>query len=312
MSDRQEKYFQFPLFLMRPLLSDPLETLNNIFIFGFFRYAYSIQLTKDQIADRVIYAWVNNKLTVKLRKILIDYEYDGRIVKYVDYNGFGSLDREYNPEDQREQLLELFNENDRLFNLSYEYARIETAIYNLKAFYECPVYETIREYESWYNGLTVPDKEPFPQINISLLIDYIQNKHTDYDFIQLAAFIGINSIIGKAQYKRTNKAHIVARMLGYKSKNHLPAGPLPLFEKYMKRYQFDRLKTTLQLFWNLLFESRGIHGYYIGNAGKIDLVSLKVAVKGKQLINKKAELKEKEKQAEALARQRIKTELTTP
>lgn len=262
--DRQEKYFQFPLFMMGTLLTNPQRTLNHILTYGFFRYAFSIQLAMDKVADRVIYVWVNNKLNTKLRRILDEYGNTERLIKQVDYRGFGDIDNKYNPEEQREQLMEIFKENNQLYDQCYEFAQIETALHNLKKFYDCEILDSVHNSVPWYRGLTIPDKEPFPQISIPRLMDFLTNRHSDTDLIELACYIGITSIIGKSKYKRMTKDHILCRMLGYSSPKYKSKKMPEIYHHLMLRRNFDKLKSQLEFKWHLLFFSKFTHGFFVG------------------------------------------------
>jgi hypothetical protein len=301
MDDRQEKYFQFPLFLLRDLLDDPGETLTKIAVFGFFRYAASLRLQIDQVAKRVIYSYntrgpMDPQITKKLK--VSDIEKDE------DYRGFynGSFD----PPEQVYELIEILNSDQGLFSDAYRHAQIETARYNLKSFYNISFLKNIHDSENWYRGLTIPDREPFPQISIPLLLEYLTNDRDQFSLLQLAAFIGINSILGRADYKKTNKAFIVARMFGYKSPKEVPAITPPLYDWSLNRYHFDSLKTALQVKWKIHFESKSVYsGYYIARAGKISLLDLKVKIKTSQLKSKAAHLKEEERKAEVEAQKKL-------
>lgn len=295
----QIKYFQFPLFLMKPMATNPGKTLENIFFYGLFRYADGLQVDTDKIAERVIYSWnTDANMAQELRELLEESGFS----KDEDYRGF--VGGQFEPTDQIIELNDLRTWNEELYLLTERHAKIETAVYNIGKVFNTQITRAWEKWE-WYNNLTVPDREPFPQINIELLLKYIHGYGDQYNILQLAAFIGITSILGKAAYKRTNKAFIVARMLGYKSPQQLPVKKPPLYLKYTTRYHFDRLKILLQLNWNLHFESKGIKGYYIGNAGKIDMVDLKVEVKKHQYKARIMELKAKEAEAEKEARKKF-------
>ncbi len=306
MEDRQEKYFQFPLFMIRGLLYDPKGTLENIFHYGFFRYAFdTLKISDETTAQRCIYHWnqQNNKLDRKLRKMLEDHGF----TIDEDYRGFWK--GKFNPLalGQEDELLDLFQKDSELYRLCLHHARIETAIYNLGTAYTCHSYlEGIRQHEDDWRSLDIPDREPFPQISIKLLLNYIDTDPDEFSLYQLAANIAINSILGKAKYKKTNKAFIVARMLGYKSPKHLPEVPPPPFEYWMNRYHFDRLKAALQANWKLYFISKGIYGgQYVAQANRINLVDFMVAIKTKFITKKIQNLKKREALAEAEAEKRI-------
>ena len=308
MEDRKERYFQFPLLMIRPLLDDPKGTLERIFQYGFFRYAFdTLKISDETTAQRCIYHWnqQNNKLDRKLRKMLEDYGF----TIDEDYRGFWK--GKFNPLalGQEDELLDLFQKDPKLYRLCLHHARIETAIYNLGSAYTCHSYlEDIRQHEDYWRSFNrdIPEKEPFPQISIGLLLKYMDSEPDEFSLYQLAAFIGITSILGTARYKKTNKAFIVARMLGYKSPKHLPEVPPPPYEYWLNRYHFDRLKAVLQTNWNLYFQSKGIYGgQYVAPAGKIELVDFKVAIKQKFIAKKLQNLKQQEAQAEAEAERRI-------
>lgn len=149
-----------------------------------------------------------------------------------------------------------------------------------------------------------PHNDPQPSINTSLLFDFRDKDKTEFEIAQLLAYIAIRSILGKRQYVKTNKAHIVSRMFGYASVNHLPVnfhGAIEaLFKKYSNRYHIDKVLQALELNWYVLTYSRNLRGLYVAMNDKIELEALIFAAEGKKrkilienLNTKKREAREK-------------------
>lgn len=269
MNDRQEKFFSFPLFLIRPLMDQPRSTLLNIFHYGFYRYAIGITLDKERIANRLIYSYyTDGPIDYDLINKLIEYEDNGQISKDEDYRGFDG-NGNFNS-CHLDDFLRLLNDDKELLSLAYRHAQIETALYNLKTYYNTTIYDGIRKEESWFNFLTIPDKEPFPQISIKILVSYLNGDYSEGSLKQLAAYIAIGSILGKSNYKSTNKEFIAARMIGYKSPKLIPPKQRPTVEKITNRYHFERLRDLLELNWNFRFYSvLGMKGFYVGESSHL-------------------------------------------
>ena len=135
--------------------------------------------------------------------------------------------------------------------------------------------------------------EPMPMINIKHLLDYIGRDKSEKEKAQLAAYIAIRSIIGKRQYCKTNKLHIIARMFGYASYKIIPElitqATKELMTKYSNRYHYEKTLQELELNWHVVTYGYHVHGLYVGVNVSLDTLSL--AAETRKRKNKLAKLK---------------------
>lgn len=141
---------------------------------------------------------------------------------------------------------------------------------------------------------------PNASVNISKLLEFQKGK-TEFELMAFCFYCAIRSMIGtKAYYKGTDDNWIL-RAFGYSSKEDFN-NPLPTQEptskekelrvKYSNRYWLDKIKSTLQDDWNLVYLSTNqyirIRGFY---------VSLKMNYEQLAVIAKDKNEKYKSKQA---------------
>jgi hypothetical protein len=103
----------------------------------------------------------------------------------------------------------------------------------------------------------------------------------------------------------TNKDLILARMFGYPS--HIQMGQcqmkpavMEIFDRYNKRYHYERLIQDLTLNWKVLFYSNKTHGIFIST--KMDIQQLALAAERKK---RKKELERLKKQKEEAREQAL-------
>jgi hypothetical protein len=220
-----------------------------------------------------------------------------------DYNGFSAS--EFNPETAIGQITELFDTDPDFKEKAIEFYQIRQAYSFLSIngnFDNCLKHG--KEIER-----TIPDHEPYPNVNIKKLFEYRDENKTEFDLMQFACYIGIHSILGKKPYCRTNKEHILCRAFGYASKNHLPETMNPytkeLFNKYLKRYHIDRILQSLEIGWNIQIYSHNIRGLYIGLKNKITLDSMILHAETKKKKNQIENLKQEKNEARKKALQQL-------
>jgi len=294
------KYFQFPLFLLRDLLTDKVHVLNNILRYGLYCYSEKIDCNNTEVAKQLMYCYYRKRdcLTSELLRMVTDYVDSDNITLDEYYNGFIGNSNEFNPANEIEQILELFEIDNRFKDHAIEFYKIRQsyAFIGVNGDYENSLNVGKRIKES------IPANEPMPMINKSQLFDFRDNDKTERDLMQFAINIGIRSIIGTKSYCKTNKEMIVCRAFGYNSIKHLPVELPQLFYKYSNRYHIDKVLQSIELNnWNIIFYSHKMRGLYVGLKDKISIDSLIEIAETKKEKNRIEKLKI-EKQ---IARERV-------
>jgi len=210
-----------------------------------------------------VYYRQTSDLPNDLHKHIQNYIDAGQIDLDYDYNGFNG--NEFNPVQEIECILKLFNTDKDFKTKSIELYQIKiaTSFLGFKPNYE----NTLKKGKKIDSAIF--DKEVMPMVNKNLLFDFRDNNKTEFDLIQFASFIAIRSIIGTKHYCFTNKKMIIARMFGYKSLKDLPEKLPSIIEqlqcKYSKRHHFDKLVQSLEMNnWNVMFYSNHMRGYWVG------------------------------------------------
>lgn len=294
MSD--ERYLQFPLCMLRNLLTDRKKTIDDIIDFGIYHFSKSVKYDLSEVARQMMYCYYRKQgdLTNDLRRMIQRYIDSENIYFDEDYNGFAGS--EFNPVLELEQILRLFENDNNFKEKAIEFYQIRQACSRDLLNITCDFDNCLRRGKEIER--TIPEGEPYPSINKSLFFDFRDHEKTEFDLMQFACYIAIRSILGEKPYCRTNKEMILCRAFGYKSNKHLPATMHPdikeLFDKYNKRYHIDRILQSLELNWNILIYSHNIRGLYIGLSKKITLESMIV----------QAETKKKKNQIDALKKQK--------
>ncbi len=254
----EEKYLQFPLFLLRNLFIDKHKTINDIFKYGIYKYSKTVKYELYEVARQLMYVYyrLTSYLPNDLLECLEKHIDDGEIVLDEDYNGFSGS--EFNPEQEIECLLKLFDADEDFKAKSIELYQIKIAYKNLGF---TPIYNFSLK-GSKVIELLIPDKEVMPMVSKSLLLDFRDNNKTEYELIQFAAYISVRSIIGKNKFYGATKMRIIRRMFGYKGEDDLP-DKLPikinlLFDKYVQRHHWEKIRNILEKNWNVMFYSNNL------------------------------------------------------
>jgi len=269
----KNKYFQFPLFLLRDLMTDKHKALNNILCYGLYAYSETLQPEIKQVMTQLMYCYYRNqkempKDLLQTMQRCIDNE---TLLLDEDYNGFVGNNKEFNPEYEIEQLTEIFEADIDFQNKAIEFYKIRQA------------YNYIGVAGDYGNCLkvgkqiqsTIPKGEPMPMLSKNQLFEYRDNDKTEFELIQFAVNIAIRSIIGKSSHTKTNKQMILCRAFGYISSKHLPETMSEVFSKYSNRYHIDKVLQKLEIDnWNLIFYANNMRGIYIGLKDKITLENL--------------------------------------
>lgn len=128
-------------------------------------------------------------------------------------------------------------------------------------------------------------------VNTEIVWQYRDDPKTPYQIAQFCAFCATRSIIGKGEYKKTNRDLISARMFGYTNKEEMQNNTPDLTvkniskkvrairekeieerNKYQTRYHSDKILTELEFNWGLKRYADHIRGMYISYS--MDLAEL--------------------------------------
>ena len=163
------------------------------------------------------------------------------------------------------------------------------------------------------------NKVAYCGLNTDILWNYDKNPKTERQIAQLCAFCATKSILGKADYKRTNKGLIIARMFGYSTVADFEKDAPVLTaknisketravrklaeerrQKYQKRHHIDKILKDLELSWGLKHYSDHIRGMYISYKSNLKTLA-EVCEKSKRSFKEKG-LKEAKQQAREAAK----------
>ena len=292
---KKEQYFQFPLFLMRDLLENKEQALNNILYYGAYSFSQKLYSDVNAAAKQLMYEYYRGNLPNDLRNMITKYINDEKIE--IDECYYGFSDTVFNPEVEISQLLEIWKTDTGFMNKALEFHKMKLVFNfigitgNYKYVYDAgaKIHESINP------------KEPMPMIKKNTLFEYRDNDKTEFELMQLACYIGIRSIIGKKSYCKTNKKMILCRAFGYSSNKNLPEVMPDLYYKYSNRYHIDKVLKSLEFnTWNLHFYSSQMRGLYVGVKNKISLETLVLNAETNKQKNKIQQLN----RAKEIARQK--------
>jgi hypothetical protein len=295
MKPKNERYIQFPLYLIRNIFNNKEKTIGQIITYGIYRYSCSFKYATNNVAQQIIYDYYKGNLSTNLRR-KIDFINSDVIGKNEDYNGFTGMG-EFSPDDEIIELMECFNNDEDLYFMAIEHYQIHLAYesLNIKGNKNDCLLKG-KEIEK-----LIPKGEPMPMINLSLLFDFRDKEKSEFEITQLCAFIAIKSILGIKNTVKTNKNHIVSRLLGYASVKHLPSEMnevvKALYIKYSHRYHIDKLLQHLELNWNVITYSNDMRGLYVAMNNKISLDQLALLAESKKQKNRILNLKQKKTDA---------------
>jgi len=265
MQDTEFKYFQFPLFLLQDLMHNKTKALNNIIRFGIYRFSKTIAYNEKQVIDQVIYGIHRGGLTSELKRITDNYQESDKLSLDEDYNGFQGAN--FDPEYENEQLSPLFNSEQDFQEYAIQYYQIKQAYKTLgiEGNYDNCI-DNAQEIEN-----SIPEREPMPMVNKGLVFDFRDNDKTEFELMQFACYIALNSILGTKHFTKTNYDFILCRTFGYSKPDLIPneLKATPIFDKYTKRHHREKLLNQLELSWNILkYSTTAMRGFYIGKANK--------------------------------------------
>ena len=297
-----ERYLQFPLFLLRDLFTDKQEAINQMLSYGIYKYSTKLQYESEAVARQIIYDNYRGNISYNIKKFISDSNCEC-IGKDVDYNGFAGSG--FDPLDEIWELEELFESNPIFYNEAKVHYQMHEALKSLGIKGNINSnFERAKEIEK-----KVQKNEPMPMISKSHLFNYRDNEKSEFDLAQFSAYIAIRSILGVKPYCKTNKKHIVSRMFGYASHKHLPNKMnkvnKDLLNKYSNRYHIDKVLQALELNWNVITYSRNMRGLYVAIGNKITIENLVMTAETNKRKTQIKELKNKKQAAYELALQQL-------
>ncbi len=263
--DRPTTYFQFPLFLLRHLFTEKETTLDRVINYGLYQYSKTVEWELDEVIFQMMYCYHRNKILSELKSKLEQYEELSEILEEENKSRF--ID-EFDDDDDDENNYSVFY---ALFKRDPAFKELAILQYQLKQSFSFigvkGGYDPIMPLVAKIEKLT-PSKEPFPMINKDLLFKFRDNEKTEFELVQLAMYLAIRSILGKKRMCKTNKALVISRMFGYSKPADMPftlEEPLKtIYNKYIVRYQFDKLKEEMQLYWHVKMGVVKTRGFFIG------------------------------------------------
>jgi hypothetical protein len=296
------EYIQFPLIMVRKLFINHKEAIKKIMTYGFYNFSKFISYTIDNVARQIIYSYgcKRSDLSNDLIDAIEGYIKEGKL--NIDVKNYDSGITE---------LKEIFTTDTSFKTNAIEFYQMHQSFDLFHVPGNIP--ETLRRGKE--TDKHIPEKEPFPMINIKLLFKFRDYDKSEFEIAQLAAYIAVRSILGKKPYCRTNKLMIISRMFGYTNhfklfEDNLNEKPelYKLYQKYSTRYHIDKVLQELELNWNVIYYSKKIKGMYVGMKDEMKNISydsLAVMAEAKKRKNQIQKLKDQKIEARQKAIQQI-------
>jgi len=138
---------------------------------------------------------------------------------------------------------------------------------------------------------SIPDDGAKVGLSLSLFWDFYKNEKTEFEIVQLLAFLAIKSIVKYKPYASITNAFMLARMdgKGCSVKDYTELSK-EIF-KYANEYQTKKIKRALSESWGLVTYSYRLHGFYVSFTLSLDelvLIAEKNRKKNKDLTAQKA------------------------
>lgn len=260
-------YIKVPVCFLKGIFENKEKALNNAIIYGIVEYAYTIKVIKENVIKQLFYDYKRGKLCLDLKESLEKLESIDEAAFYSDYDGF-EFDGFTHPEGFDKLVIEKNLYNNAIINF-----RLHTA----KNYFD----EKNKSKDNLYNEYMEicskdNDRSVFGMVKVNHLFTFRDEDKSIDDIFELCAYIGAKSIIGKKEYIKTNKEHLLARIFGFKKADKASKEmyhKIILYEKYSKRYHFDNLKVQLEN-WGFYTYSQRTRGFYLFDKNKISLEQL--------------------------------------
>jgi hypothetical protein len=241
------KYLQFPICALQKVAKDN-SYIGNLLCYGIWYYGKDEDYSTKDAARQVLFDYYRHKdrMNAALLKQIDNCMTDGRITEDEDYNGFIAA----NFEPDTSELIDLFTEDPGLYSLCLDHYRLHQAAEGLgiephpaRQGKVAGIVLAFQQEQERLHG-----SQPMPSVKKSIVFNFRDNPK---DIELFLAYVAIRSIIGPQSWKRTSKQAIVSRMIGAKSNKALDyilskdAALKAIYDKYMGRYQFDKLISRL-------------------------------------------------------------------
>lgn len=162
------------------------------------------------------------------------------------------------------------------------------------------IHNTMRNGEQLFDS--IPDDNPKVGINKGMFFDYYKTHKSEFELVQLLAFLAIRSILKNKSYTCITNAFMLGRMDGSACSVKDYTELSPEIFKYANEYQTKKIKRALSDGWKLITYSKYMHGFYISFTLPLDelvLIAEKDRKKNKDFKAKK-EVDEARKKALAI------------
>jgi len=268
----ESKFLRFPIKMLPSIIIEKEEALKKMILYGIYEYAKrnkesSIHNYKlENILGDFIYKYHQMELTKSLNNKINALIENGKFEPLVDYRSFfdgkiwkGDIEPLHKIVEQdialKDEILDFWciTQSAKFFNID-----------------KMDADSCISIGQDCENLLL--EKEPPTGLNIDIALDFLKNVKTEYEWIQLTAFLAVKSIMGSKEHCMIYKENLLYRMLGFMEVDGvvLDKRENEFYNKYFARYQYDKLKIELQYAWNLLFVgAKGLKGNIVGFKNKV-------------------------------------------
>jgi hypothetical protein len=147
---------------------------------------------------------------------------------------------------------------------------------------------------------SIPKNAPLTSISMDMAIDFGINEKTEFEIACFLAFAAIKSIIQKQVYKKITNDFLLSRMSGNsKGKAEID----PSLKPFKRRYQLDKIKLELQLYWGLKYYAKRMRGFYVSFKMSPEILAMKAIMNSRA--NRIKELKQKKSAANLKAEEQV-------
>lgn len=258
-------YIAFPLPMIRRFFTEPKKAAADIIDYGIYRAAMGIRISAPETPYRQLtYEFIRQGLQMPhgdsfrvpgsiSHKLIQMMKKDGYL-ETLDYGGFSpeSGFEQFDCEEDISLLME-FAENDESFKNEvdewYRLCQVQDVVgVSFSVIEHQQIKETYQRIESGFKGE--------PQVPVSCKTSILQDRQdepgTERERAKLCLYLGIRSLIGRAEIAVTTSEAIKGRMFGARNKEELQsvlkdkklAG---LYKQYCTRYQYENLLYELRV-----------------------------------------------------------------
>jgi hypothetical protein len=150
---------------------------------------------------------------------------------------------------------------------------------------------------------SIDQKCPKTSISLKMMNEFYFNKKTEFEVVCFLAFSALKSIIQQQVYKNIKNNYLLSRMSG----NSTTSEDIdPLLKHYASRYQLDKIKKELQLYWGLNYYAVRTRGFYVSFS--MELIDLAVIAERKNKSYQLKKLQNEIKDASIQAKEKVMSE----